>query len=243
METFQEFKNAANPEKSTGAIISHAFETYKGVFLYALLAMGIYMVASWLIQTFSGFDSQTFVEEIRDSGGDYSSIKVWDTPGINTYYGLSGLLRVLLSPLYVGVLFVAHKYNVKQKIQASDLFIGYRQNFINILIYGVISSIILTISFVMCFLPGVLVMPLLLLGYPILLFENASFGEALSKSFSIAKENYGVMLGTSLLGILISVSGFVLCFVGILLTALFFVVVMYSAYCAFAGTPRQIMSN
>jgi hypothetical protein len=33
-----------------------------------------------------------------------------------------------------------------------------------------------------------------LLGYPILLFENASATDALSKSFNIAKENYGTFL-------------------------------------------------
>lgn len=240
METFQEFSQAPTPEKSTGAIIGHAFDIYKGIFLYAILAMVIYTVASFLIQSLSGFDSQMFMEEIRDSGGDYSSIKVWDIPGVTTYYGLSGLLGILVAPLYVGVIYIANKYNSKQPIQASDLFIGYKQNLVNTLIYSVISSIIIAIGFALCFLPGFLVLPFLLLGYPVLLFENASFGEALSKSFAIARENYGVLLGTSLLGLLISLSGLILCFVGIFLTALFFLVVMYSAYCAFAGTPRQI---
>lgn len=145
-----------------------------------------------------------------------------------------------MAPLYVGLIYVANKYDFKEQIQISDLFIGYRQNLVNILIYSIISSIILAISFALCVLPGFFVMPLLLLGYPILLFENASFGDAISKSFQIAKENYGVMLGTSVLGLLISLSGILLCFVGILLTFMFFLVVMYSAYTAFLGRPKQV---
>ncbi|KMQ71803.1 hypothetical protein [Chryseobacterium koreense] len=240
MDAFQEFDQPSAPQKSTGAIISHALETYKGVFLYALLAMVIYIVASMLIQAISGFDSKMMMEEIRDSSGDYSSLRIWEIPGMRVYYGLSGLVGVLMAPLYVGLIYVANKYDFKEQIQISDLFIGYRQNLVNILIYSIISSIILAISFALCVLPGFFVMPLLLLGYPILLFENASFGDAISKSFQIAKENYGVMLGTSVLGLLISLSGILLCFVGILLTFMFFLVVMYSAYTAFLGRPKQV---
>ena len=97
------------------------------------------------------------------------------------------------------------------------------------------------VAFALCFLPAVFVIPFLLLGYPILLFENATFSEALSKSFSIAKDNYGTFLGTSVLGLLISIAGVFLCVIGIVFTALFYLVVMYSTYCAFCGRPRPIM--
>jgi hypothetical protein len=42
------------------------------------------------------------------------------------------------------------------------------------------------------------------------------------------------------LGGLISIAGIVLCGIGIILTAPFMMIVMYSAYCAFLGKPRQI---
>ena len=240
---FQEFSQQNQPQKSTSEIISHAFENYKGTFLYAILAMALYFIASMLVQAVSGFDSQTFSEEIRSADGDFTSIDIWSIPGMKVYYGLSGLLGLVLAPLYVGVIYIANKYNFKEKINFSDLFIGYKQNFLNIVIYSLISSIIFMIAFVLCVLPVFFVMPLLLLGYPILLFENASFGEALSKSFNIAKENYGTFLGVSVLSLLISLSGVLLCGIGIIATAPFFLVAMYSAYCAFLGRPRQIDFN
>jgi uncharacterized membrane protein len=146
---------------------------------------------------------------------------------------VSQTLGLVLAPLYVGVIYVANKYNFKQPVNFSDLFIGYKQNFLNIVIYSLISSIIFTVTFMMCLLPGLLVMPFLMLGYPILLFENASFADALSKSFKIAKENYGTFLGVSLLSLLISISGILLCGIGIIATMPFFLVAMYSIYCAF----------
>ena len=104
-------------------------------------------------------------------------------------------------------------------------------------------ELIMAIALMMCILPVFLVIPLLLLGYPVLLFENASFTEAFSKSFRIAKDHYGVFLGSSLLGLLISIAGVLLCGIGIVATLPFYFVVMYSAYVAYCGKPRQLNFN
>ncbi|ASK31111.1 beta-carotene 15,15'-monooxygenase [Chryseobacterium sp. T16E-39] len=239
MSGFDEFDQQGSvPNRDTGSIISHAFEMYKGVFLYAIVAMIIYIIGGIVIQSVSGFNSASMVEEMRDAGSGFS---YWNAPGFSLYLTLSGLLGILLAPLYVGLIFIVNKYNTKNPIEFSDLFIGYRQNFVNILIYSLLSGVISSVALSICFLPFFFVYPLLLLGYPILLFENASATEALGKSFNIAKENYGIFLGTTLVGILISVAGVVLCGIGLIITAPFIMVVMYSAYCAFLGKPRQIM--
>ncbi len=244
MENFSEFDQQGSvPQRETGSIISHAFEMYKGFLGYAVLAMVIYVIASSVLQSFAGFDSQSFAEEIRSSGGSFNTQDVINAEGFKTYYGLSGLLGILLSPLFVGLIYMANKVNNKVPINFGDLFIGYKQNFVNILFYSLISNIIIIISFMLCFLPGLFVAPLLLIGYPVLLFENATAMDALKKTFNIAKENYGVFLGAGLLGALISVAGIMLCFVGVILTAPFIYAVMYSTYVAYAGKPRQITYN
>ncbi|ASW75449.1 beta-carotene 15,15'-monooxygenase [Chryseobacterium piperi] len=242
MSEFDEFDQQGSvPNRDTGSIISHAFEMYKGVFLYAVVAMIVYIIGGLIIQSISGFNSTAVMEEMRDSGGDFSSFSYWNAPGFSLYLTLSGLLGILLAPLYVGLIYIVNKYNTKNAIEFSDLFIGYRQNFVNILIYSIISGLISSVALSICFFPFFFVYPLLLLGYPILLFENASATEALGKSFNIAKENYGTFLGTTIVGLLISVAGIVLCGIGIILTLPFIMVVMYSAYCAFLGKPRQIV--
>lgn len=239
MDTFQEFDQPTGPERSAGAIISHAFEMYKGIFLYAIAALLISTAVSFIVQPITGFNSAQLMEEIKSS--EDGDLNIWAVPGFAFYSGISGLVSLLLSPLYVGVIYIANKYNLQESISFSDLFIGFKQNFINIVIYSLISNIILAISFMLCFLPGLFVIPFLLLGYPILLFENASFSQALNKSFAIGKENYGVLLGASLLGVLISIAGVFLCGIGLVFTILFYLVVMYSAYCSFCGRPRPII--
>ncbi|WP_068941446.1 beta-carotene 15,15'-monooxygenase [Chryseobacterium timonianum] len=240
MSEFNEFDQQGSvPNRETGSIISHAFEMYKGVFGYAIVAMIIYIVGGIIIQSLTGFNSAAIMEEMRTSG-DYGNFRYWETPGFSMYMTFSSLFLLLLTPLYVGLIYMVNKFNTKNPIEFSDLFIGYRQNFVNILIYSFISGIISSVALTLCFLPFIFIYPFLLLGYPILLFENSSAIDALSKSFNIAKENYGTLLGVSFLGLLISMAGIILCGIGFILTAPFIMVVMYSAYCAFAGKPRQI---
>lgn len=242
MSEFSEFEQQGSvPERNTGSIISHAFEMYKGVFLYAIIAMIVYLIMGFVIQAITGFNSSSMVEEMRESGN--YNFSYWHAPGFSLYLTLSGLLGLLLAPLYVGLIYMINKYNTKNPIEFSGLFIGYRQNLVNILIYAFLSGIISTVALSLCVVPIVFIYPFLMLGYPILLFENASATDAIGKSFSIVKENYGTFLGITVVGFLISMAGIVLCFIGIILTAPFIMAVMYSAYCAYLGKPRQIMLN
>lgn len=248
MSEFNEFEQQGSvPERNTGSIISHAFEMYKGVFLYAIVAMILYIIGDVIVQSVTGYNSWGGFRDFSSfndfEDGDFAKYEYWNRPGASIYYSFSGILNILLSPLYVGLIYIANKYNTKINIDFSDLFIGYKQNLGNILIYSLITNIILGISAALCGLPFFFVFPFFLLGYPILLFENATAMDALSKTYNIAKENYGTFLGTSLLGLLISVAGLVLCCIGIIVTAPFIIVVMYSAYCAYLGKPRQIMLN
>lgn len=243
MSDFNEFDQQGSvPAKETGSIISHAFEMYKGTFLYAIVAMILYVAVSYIAQFISGFNSMAMIESMKTSQ-ETGAFNYWATPGLGLYYGLSFLLGLLLSPLYVGIIYIYNKYNNKEQIQFNDLFIGYKQNMMNIIIYNIFTSLILGIAMMFCFVPFFFVLPLVLIGYPILLFENATAMEALNKSFTIAKENYGTFLGASFLGLLISIAGIVLCGIGIIATALFITAVMYSTYIAFQGKPRALLNK
>ncbi len=240
MENFTEFDNAPVPNKEAGNIISHAFEIFKNTFLYCLLAVVIYFLLSYLIQFLTGFNTTLLMEDIRQRGGGFSYSELLATPGFAAYSGVSFFVGLLLAPIFVGLIYIANKSNFKETITVTDLFFAYKQNFLNIFIYALITQIVLTIAFLMCFLPGILVLPFFFLGYPILIFENVGAIDALKKSFSIAQENYGTLLLTAFLAGLISIAGIVLCCVGVYLTIPFFYIAMYSAYCAYQGAPRQL---
>jgi len=244
MDNFNEFDSPANvPTKETGSIISHALEIFKNTFLYCFLAVVIYFLLSYLIQLITGFNSTLLMEDIRESsssGGNFGYREIINTPGFAAYSGVSFFVGLLLAPIFVGLIYIANKSNFKQSISVSDLFFAYKQNFLNIVVYALITQILLTIAFLMCIIPGILVLPFFMLGYPIIMFENLGAIEALKKSFSIAQQDYGTLLLTALLAGLISIAGLVLCCVGVYLTIPFVYIAMYSTYCAYLGAPRQL---
>ncbi len=240
MENFSEINQLPTPERNTSSLISHAFEMYKGVFWYALIAMGVYIAGSIVLQAIFGVDSQEMYTEMVKAGDEFSAKDLLAIEGVKSYYGFSGLFGWLAAPLFVGLVYITSRYDSHKPLQFKDLFIAYRQNFLNIFLYSILSSILIGIAFALCFFPGLFVAPLFLLGYPILLFENANAIQAIKKSYSIAKSNYGTFLGATLLGALISFAGLIFCGIGILFTLPFIYVLMYSAYCAYLGKPREL---
>lgn len=233
-------KRNSIPEQHTLPIMNHAMAMYKGVILYGIITMILYLLGCYLIQNIIGFDSVEMVDQLRNSDGDYSEFNYMNTPGFTTYLGLSGLFGILLSPLFVGLIYILDLYNRGQQVRFADLFTGYKNNVINIMVYSIILGIISTVAMFFCIVPFFFVYPLLLLGYPILLFENASATEALAKSVSTAKQNYGTFLAVTFLGLLLSGIGAALCGIGFVATAPFIFVIMYSTYCAFRGKPDAV---
>ena len=244
MENFNEFDNlTTTPQKDSSSIIAHAFNIYKKGFGYAMLMIVLTIICSYafsfIAKLVSGFDPVTASEGMKSGGAHFTSIFL--LPGYSSFVGITGLLSLLLFPFNAGLLYVFNKINFNQPVEISDLFIGYKQNTGQLILYGFLSNIILTILFSLCFLPFVFIGPLLLFGLPIVFFENASAIDALKKSFEIAKNNYWSAVVIAILASLIAISGVILCCIGIIFTAPFIYAGIYSAYCAYNGAPKPLL--
>lgn len=249
MENFKDLETGGSvPDKNSGSILTHAFELYKGILLYPIIAGVIVFIIVFILLSVTGLWGIIMeMSQNRDSMAGYNAEAYEDlyrgTPFLS-FMGSFSLVNILvLSPLVVGTIYVAHKKNLNQQIEISDLFIGYKQNFINIVLYGLIFSIAVIICTNLCYVPAVFVMPFFFLGFPFLLFQNVTAIEALKRSFDIAKDNYGEILLINLLAYLCSCLGFIACCIGIIVTYMFYYSTMYSAYCAYVALPRQIEQN
>lgn len=240
MEILNQPSPIQRPERNFGSVLSHSFEIYKGIFLYALLAMVLYVVASFAIQLLFGIDSQSLVEQMGEDPESITLERILEIEGVGLYYGASGLMGILIAPLFAGLIYMADKYQRGAALTTSDLFYGYRHNTLNILIYSLLSTVLISIGFALCFFPGILIAPLFMLGYPLLVLKNANAMEALQHSFTIAKQNYGSFLAITVLGFLISMAGLLFCLIGILASFPFLYAAMYSSYLAFARDPRSV---
>ena len=152
MDNFSEFERPLAPQKDSGSIISHAWENYKNIIGYAILFFIIVFVVSSLISLlFPGAQvGMNFYKEIIESAksGNSEDLKNMILENQNSGFGstafsmLSSLVStVILYPLSVGIIYMTHKSNTQQNIEISDLFIGYKQNTGNLILYGLVITI------------------------------------------------------------------------------------------------------
>ena len=249
MENFNEFDQSGTaPQRNFSDIFSHAFQVYGKGIGWALLLFLLFVIASMVLSMVAGplvgYNPMAANEAMRDAGNPESfkdvMTQMMAIPGIQAYYAVSYILGLLLYPFYAGFQLIFHKANVGQPVMFSDLFVGFRKNALQYIIFGLISGIVMGIAIMLCFVPVFFVIPFFFLGMPILLFENVSAMDALKKSFTIGKENYGTLLGVGVVSLLIAIAGVVLCGIGVILSFPFYFAAMYSAYCAFVGVPKQV---
>ena len=165
MSNFNEFDQPIGPEKNTSSIISHAFENFKSVFVYGIAYLIFAFFISFIISLLfpgSSLSPSTMTEvidaykngntdEVRDiilSNQDIS----WVSQGFSSLASL--ISGALLYPLTAGLIYINHKNNTKQNIEISDLFIGYKQNTVNLILYGLIISILAAIGLIFCLIPS-----------------------------------------------------------------------------------------
>ena len=243
MTDFNEFERPLSPEKETGSVIAHAWENYKKVILYGiLLFIGMSMVSSLITSIFQHImgipaNDPELMKEIMKTKNYHLLI---NSPGFTSNISISYIVGLFLYPMYAGFLYLIHKANNNQSLSFGDLFIGYKQNTAQIILYGLITGILTGIGFALCVLPGIILGTMLFLGLPIVFFENKTAIEGIQKSFEICKNNFWTILGIAFLSVLISLSGVLLCCIGIVITMLFVFASMYSAYCAYCGTPYEV---
>ncbi len=253
MENFSEFDlKGTAPQRNFSDIIGHAFNNYMKIIGWSILVTLLTFVVSILISSLTGplvgynaLESQAEMEELMKDGSfaDGSFVtRMFQIPGYLESMLLSGVLGLLMYPVYAGYVYAMHRANTGQTVSLSDFFIGFRQNALQYIVYGLILGIAVMIGFMLCVLPVFFIIPFFFLGIPFILFENASGIDALKKSFSTGGSNYGTMLAVSFISIIITIAGIILCGIGILLTAPFFYAAMYSAYCAYIGVPREIQN-
>lgn len=254
MDNFSEFERPIGPEKNSSSIISHAWKNFKGVFLYGIVYLLFAFLISYIISLlFPGMSlSPGTMKEIIESYKSGNVEEIQDiistshefnmtTQGISTLASFVG--SALLYPLTAGLVYINHKHNSGKEISFMDLLIGYKQNTLHLILYGLIISFLAGIGTLFCILPGIYFYLVGFVGLPIVFFGNKTTSEGLRESFKYTKENFGLALTVGFIGLLISISGILLCGMGILFTFPFIYSASYSLYCAIFGTPYEINAD
>ena len=152
------------------------------------------------------------------------------------------ITSALLAPLVVGIIYISYQFSAKKEVEFGDLFIGFRQNTVQIIIYGFITTALIQAGLEINMLIGMYLSFAFFIGLPIVFFENTSAIEGIRKSFSLVHANFITVLVLWLLAGIIACAGFLFCLVGVLFTFPFFFTARYSIYSAICGAPYEVKS-
>lgn len=132
---------------------------------------------------------------------------------------VGGACFLLMPPLVVGYFKAIKKHLNGGKPQISDIFSSF-DLFGSSLVAFIISVALYIIGIILCIIPGLLVLPLMMLSLLVLAFDDEKSGtSAVSKAFSLLKQDpIGVILGTIIISI-IGCIGSIACYIGIFFTA------------------------
>lgn len=175
--------------------------------LKALLKVFVYFCGIFLLGSMiTGIYQQIEMQKALKTAGDFSSIfgKVF-----NFNYLLVVIFNVVsYTAMNVSILsFIAvyiKKGNVAPDLE--EVWAYFKFYFFRVLGSGILISIFFVLCFICLFIPGIYVMPAMLLFFPVMIYENASFGYSFERAFKLVKGQWWVTFGTILLIYFISMA-------------------------------------
>ena len=125
---------------------------------------------------------------------------------------------LLVGPMVVGYLRMIDKERHGEPTQIGDVFRGF-DDFVPAFVAGLISSLVVSLGFMLCFIPG-----LLILALPTVALYRVAQGErdgvaAFNQAWRIVTKNLGAAFWCAFVLSIVGGLGVLLCWVGVLVTA------------------------
>lgn len=170
-----------------------------------LVICGFFIVASLASNIINQIRMLDAVEEglLYTSGNPLSKI-------LNPLYFLAIIFRLItymmLELTAIGYIAAyAQKGGIAPTVEEVWSYVKYY--FFRVLGASIVVGLIVGIAFLFCVIPGVYLWPMLSLVMPIIMIENGEFGYAMSRSFSLVKDNYWMTLGVLFIMLIIILAG------------------------------------
>ncbi|WP_183575266.1 hypothetical protein HDF18_15055 [Mucilaginibacter sp. X5P1] len=181
-----------------GQIINDSFiffkENFKSLTISLLIITGLFLLASVISNVL------TYVSMSDLYSGSFAR-----SPGFTHYtssYIINTLINAfiaLLTQVFIHLTTVCYISVYLQKGNKQPTFDevwGYfKYYFLRAVGSGFLIFLLLCVGFVMCFIPGIYLTPILYLIIPIIVIENSSFKYAFNKSFKLIKDNWWFTFG------------------------------------------------
>lgn len=208
-----------------GEIINDTFtfvkQNFKPLFRAVLTFCGFFLLVLVVLQYLQQAKILGWQQRLQNDPEAAASFNV------PTFFGIEYFLTLVFSFLVQAILITTvlsyitlYRENGNTAPSTTEVWERIKFYFFRIIGSLIIIAILMGFGFVLCFIPGIWLSPILSLIFPIIIFENASFGYAFNRSFQLIKENWWATFGALFVMLLIISFGVgILAVPGMILTA------------------------
>ncbi len=136
---------------------------------------------------------------------------VWASSG--TAVGL-----ILIGPLMAGIYWYCLKRIRHQAADLQDGFGGFTIDFINTMLAGIISGLLISVGLALCLVPGIFLWVAWAFALPLVIDKRLQFWDAMEVSRKVVTEHWWGWFGLGVVTFLINLVGFLVCVIGLFLT-------------------------
>ncbi len=223
-----------------GQIFEKAWSIFSGIAGYAILALIIYAITSWIINMLVGLVFPVALDEeeiqaIANSGDPDAVMEMYKELLLNSSTIISMILTNILSaalyPILYSIYTMAYKYDFNKNPELSDIFIHYKDGkFLNLFLVTLIVQVVSYIALALCVLPVFIISTMWMLAVPLIIFASADIKDALNYSMKLAFKNFGSFFVVFWMLVGIIILGLILCCIGIIPAVPLVYVVIYVLY-------------
>ena len=239
IESIQEKNNSI----SYSRVFSESWSLYTKLIGVGVLAVVIYSIASFfvsfLLESITGFRNVTNefmmdIQGIQDPNVLLYEFQDFYMEHLNTLLVTrlgTEFIMLLAFPLAGGFMLVCREMDKNGAFNMGTLFEGFRpQYWGRLMVLAVIYFFISKIAPMLFLLPGIYIWVAAVIACPIVMFTNASGIQAFTTSIKLVNKNWFTVFQILFVASLIGVAGYLICFVGRIVTYPLVLVTVYMLY-------------
>jgi hypothetical protein len=194
-----------------GEIISDSFLFVKQNFKPLLKSFGcfcgVFIIAGLITSVFTQLQISGLQSDF-DNGNYSANVSTWNLLFTWRYIMLILFMILNYTAIYTTVLSYIALYIVKGNAAPNleEVWSYFKFYFLRIMFGGILTSIIWTVCFVCCIIPGIYVAPAFFIIYSIMVLENTNWADAFSRSYQLPKNNWWVTIATILIVLIITIT-------------------------------------
>ncbi|MGN6556250.1 MAG: GYF domain-containing protein [Verrucomicrobiota bacterium] len=164
----------------------------------------------------------------------------WLSVGVGFVCLLVANVPFLYGPAYAGLFWFFLKRIRGQQVKFEDAFAPFSVALLQTFLAGLVTMALASVGFMLCILPGLVLMAVWMFTWPLLMDKRLEFWPAMEVSRRVLWPNIGGALGLWVVSLLITLAGALACYVGLFVAFPVIIAAQAYAYEDFFGRKQTL---